>query len=286
MARGTGSHRLSAPGKLPARRRWAGPRLSRLGLRVVVLGALLGVWQLLTSTGALSRTAFPTMSATVSALVAQIHTAAAWSTIGQTLEGWGAGLAVGGVAALLIGSLIGLSRFAYRSTIPVIEFLKTVPVIAILPLAIVTLGTRLSMKIFLVSFGVFFPLVIQVVYGIRAVDPTVSDTAASLQVRGLRRFFVVVLPSAAPFIATGARIAAATALVLEIIAELIGGGTGLGLRILDAENAGPGAYPVMYAFVIITGLCGIVLTGTFSLIERRALHWHESQRHVTSAQRW
>jgi ABC-type nitrate/sulfonate/bicarbonate transport system permease component len=99
----------------------------------------------------------------------------------------------------------------------------------------------------------------------------------------VRRFFVVVLPSAAPFVATGLRIGAASAPVIEIICELIGGAAGLGLRILDAENAGVSALPVIYAYVLISGLVGIVLTGTFTLLEKRALHWHESQRHLGAA---
>jgi ABC-type nitrate/sulfonate/bicarbonate transport system permease component len=160
-----------------------------------------------------------------------------------------------------------------------------VPVVAILPLALLLFGTTLRMKYSLVAFGVFWPLVIQVIYGVRSIDPTIKDTAKALQVRGVRRFAVVVMPSAAPFIATGLRVAAATALILDIVAELIGGGQGLGLRILTALNSGPGAYPIMYAYIVATGVLGLVLAGTFLLLERRFLHWHESQRHVRESAR-
>lgn len=278
--------RLAGGDTPPRVRRRPGPRSVAIGAKLVAIGLLLALWQLLTATGALSTTAFPTMSSTIRALADQVGTGECWATIGQTVEGWAVGLAVGGIAAIALGAGIGLSRFAYRSAIPVIEFLKTVPAVAILPLAIVVLGTRLPMKLMLVSYGVFFPLVIQVVYGVRALDPTVADTASSLQVRGLRRFFVVVLPSAAPFIATGLRIGAATALVLEVVAELIGGAPGLGQRILTAENAGPTAFPIMYAFIVLTGLLGIFLTGAFAMAERRVLHWHEAQRNAKERQRW
>lgn len=285
MSLGSGT-RLAGRGSLAGARRRPGRRSVGLGAKVVAIAVLLGLWQLLTVTGAASKTAFPTMSSTIRALADQVGTASCWATIGQTIEGWAVGLAVGASAAIVLGAGIGLSRFAYRSAIPVIEFLKTVPAVAILPLAIVVLGTHLPMKLMLVSYGVFFPLVIQVVYGIRALDPTVADTASSLQVRGVRRFFVVVLPSAAPFVATGLRIGAATALVLEVVAELIGGAPGLGQRILTAENAGPTAFPIMYAFIVLTGLLGIVLTGAFNVGERLALHWHESQRNAKERQRW
>jgi len=89
---------------------------------------------------------------------------------------------------------------------------------------------------------------------------------------------MVIMPSAAPFIATGLRVAVAVALIVDIIAELIGGGTGVGERILVAENAGPSAYPVMYAYIVVAGVLGVVLAGAFTVAERYVLHWHEAQR--------
>jgi ABC-type nitrate/sulfonate/bicarbonate transport system permease component len=269
---------LAGAGALPRARWRPGRRVVGIGGKLLVIAVLLGIWQVVVVAGAVGANAFPTMTSTVHALVDELGTAACWTTIGDTVKGWAVGLAVGGAAAILLGSLIGLSPFAHRSAAPVIEFLKAVPSIAILPLAIVALGTHLAMKMTLVGYAVFFPLIIQVVYGVRAIDPVVADTAATLQVRGVRRFLVVVLPSAAPFIATGLRISAAVALILEVVAELIGGAPGLGQRILTAENAGPSSFPRMYAFVLIAGALGVLLTGAFAVAERRVLHWHESQR--------
>src|SRR5690348_1634521 len=172
------------------------------------------------------------MSQTAAALGDLLTQSTLWSAVGQTLAGWGLGLVIGIVAALAIGTLIGLSGFAYRSVIGVIEFFKAIPVIAILPIGLVLWGATLTMKFALVAFAVFWPLAIQVCYGVRSLDPVVRDTTAVLQVRGPRKFLVVILPSAAPFIATGLRVAAAVALIIDIIAELIGGGSGIGERIL------------------------------------------------------
>lgn len=254
-------------------------------LQLLVLAAALGVWQGLSAAGVLDRDEFPSMVSTLSALGDQLGTAELWTAVRDTIRGWGIGLLIGAGGAIVVGSLLGLNRFAYRSAIPVIEFLKTIPVIAILPIAILLFGATLRMKYFLVAFGVFWPLTIQVIYGVRSMDATVRDTAAVLQVRGLWRFFVVTLPSAAPFIATGLRVSAAVALILDVVAELIGGGSGVGLRILTAENSGPSAYPVMYAYIVVAGLLGIVLAGTFALAEKYLLHWHESQRNVRVAGR-
>jgi ABC-type nitrate/sulfonate/bicarbonate transport system permease component len=248
------------------------------GLRLAVLVAALGLWQGLSAAGVIRSDEFPSMSQTATALWDLLTQSTLWSAVGETLEGWGIGLVIGVVAALLIGTLIGLNGFAYRSVSGVIEFFKAIPVIAILPIGLVLWGATLTMKFALVAFAVFWPLVIQVCYGVRSLDPVVRDTTTVLQVRGPRKFFTVILPSAAPFIATGLRVAVAVALVVDIIAELIGGGTGIGERILLAENAGPSDYAQMYAYIVVAGILGVLLAGAFTVAERYALHWHESQR--------
>ena len=252
----------------------------RYGLRIAVLAVALGLWQWLSAAGVIRKDEFPSMSQTATALWDQATTSTLWTAVGQTLEGWAIGLVFGVVAALLVGTLIGLNGFAYRSVIGLVEFFKAIPVIAILPVALVLWGATLTMKYALVGFAVFWPLVIQVCYGVRSLDPVVRDTATALQVRGPRKFALVIMPSAAPFIATGLRVAVAVALIVDIIAELIGGGSGIGERILIAENAGPSAYPIMYAYIVVAGLLGVLLTGVFTVGERYVLRWHESQRHV------
>src|SRR5579875_13530 len=270
-----------APARVPPGRgriTGRGRALGRLAARLTVLAAALGLWQALSESGLIRADEFPSMTATVAALGHQLAGAALWAAVGDTMAAWVVGLLLGGGCAIAVGTLIGLNGFALRSVTPVVEFFKTIPVIAVLPIALVLWGTTLTMQYVLVAFAVFWPLVIQVFYGVRSMDPTVRDTATVLQVRGGRRFFVVVLPSAAPFIATGLRVSAAVALIIAIIAELIGGGSGVGVRILTAENSGPTAYPVMYAYILVAGLLGVGLAGAFALAERRFLHWHESQR--------
>ncbi|MGH3252457.1 MAG: ABC transporter permease [Trebonia sp.] len=248
------------------------------GLRLAVLAAALGLWQGLSAAGVIRGDEFPSMSQTAAALWDQATQSTLWSAVWATLEGWALGLVIGAGAALLIGTLIGMNGFAYRSVIGVIEFFKAIPVIAILPIGLVLWGATLTMKFALVAFAVFWPLVIQVCYGVRSLDPVAADTTTVLQVRGPRKFLTVILPSAAPFIATGLRVAVAVALIVDVIAELIGGGSGIGERILLAENAGPSAYPDMYAYIVVAGVLGVLLAGAFSVAERYALHWHESQR--------
>jgi ABC-type nitrate/sulfonate/bicarbonate transport system permease component len=264
-----------SPSSGGAERRW-----SPIAARLLVVAAVLAGWEYLSTSGSLDASSFPSMTDTMAELARQLLSADLWTALWNTVRGWATGLVIGGSLAVVVGALLGLNRFAYLSAIPVVEFLKTVPVIAILPLAIVVWGATLQMKVFLVAFGVFWPLTIQVIYGVRAVDPVVRDTAVVLRLRGVRRFVGVTLPSAAPFIATGLRVAAAVGLILTIIAELIGGAKGLGLSILTTVNAGPQRLPATYALILVTGVAGVIVTSAFAHLERRVLHWHESQRNL------
>ena len=152
------------------------------GLRLAVLAAALGLWQGLSAAGVIRSDEFPSMSQTASRPVGPGGGSSLWSAVGETLEGWALGLVIGAAAALVIGTLIGMNGFAYRSVIGVIEFFKAIPVIAILPIGLVLWGATLTMKFALVAFAVFWPLVIQVCYGVRSLDPVVRDTTTVLQV--------------------------------------------------------------------------------------------------------
>lgn len=249
----------------------------------VTLLLVLAGWQAVTVSGLFRPDQFPTMTDTLTALGAALGTSELWTAVGATLQGWAIGLVIAAVLAVVVGCVLGANDVAFRSTASLIEVFKAIPAIAILPLVILVLGSTIGMKVFLIAFGAFWPLVIQVIYGVRAMDPTVSDTARALGVRGWRRFVTVTLPSASPYIATGLRIASASALILAVVAELVGGAEGIGRRILFARNAGVTAYPTMYAYILVAGCLGIVLTGAFFLLERKGMHWHESQRGVGTA---
>ena len=240
-------------------------------------------WQLVTATGVVSPAEFPSMTDSMAALAAELASAKLWSAVGATLAGWFIGMLITIVLGLIVGTALVFNKFAQRSAAPVIEIFKAIPAIAILPLVILVAGSTLPMKVFLICFAAFWPFVIQVIYGVRSMDPVVLDTSRALGVRGVRRFFAVTIPSASPYLLTGMRIASAQALILSVIAEMVGGADGIGRNILTAENSGTSAYPIMYAYIIVTGVLGIVLTGAFFLMERKVMHWHESQRNIRAS---
>lgn len=249
---------------------------------LMVLIVLL-IWQFVTVAGVVSPVQFPTMSDTMDALWTELSSARLWTAVGATLMGWLIGMTITITLGIVIGTTLAFNGFALRSAAPVIEIFKAVPSIAILPLVILVLGSTLTMKVFLVCFAAFWPFVIQVIYGVQSMDPVVLDTAKALRVRGIRRFFSVSIPSASPYLVTGMRIASAQALILAVVAEMIGGAEGIGRNILLAQNSGTSAYPIMYAYILVAGMLGVLLTGAFFLLERRLMHWHESQRNIRAS---
>jgi len=244
-----------------------------------VAGVLVLV-ELVVRVGLLPSRYFPPMTETFSALLGQLAESSYWSAVAHTLQGWAIGLAIAIVIAVPVGLALGFSEVLYRAARPIIEFLRPVPSVALIPLAILVYGTGLQSKVFLVVFAATWPLLIQTIYGARDLDPIQLETARSFRISRKDRILRVTLMGAVPYIATGLRIASATALILAITAELIIGSEGLGREINLARQGG--ATDLMYALIVTTGLVGWGLNTLFAAGERRVLHWHPSQRKALS----
>jgi ABC-type nitrate/sulfonate/bicarbonate transport system permease component len=240
------------------------------------IAVALAAWQILTVTKVLDPVAVPTVGKTFATLGPSLGTGHLWQGVGETLEGTAIGFAGGAVAGVLLGTLIGLNDIAYRSGFLVIEFLKTIPVIAVLPLAVLLFGTTLEMKVLLVLFGVFFPILMQTIYGVRTIDPVVRDTGRVFGLSAWARFRSITIPTAAPYIATGLRLAAAAALLLDVLSEIVAGGSGIGLQIMQGQEGGDISYS--YAMILIVGVIGVLLVVGLTSLERRLLAWHEIYR--------
>ena len=179
-----------------------------------------------------------------------------------------------------IGIALGSSDFAAASFRVPIEFLRPIPSAALIPLLFLTLGTNLKSEIFLATFGAFWPLLVQTMYGVRDVDPIATDTARSYRVGKLERLYRVTLPSALPYIFTGIRISSAVALILAFTAELFMGTGGLGVAMNVAETFG--LNDQIYALALATGFLGVAIHFAVSAVERRVLRWHPSRRKATA----
>jgi ABC-type nitrate/sulfonate/bicarbonate transport system permease component len=243
---------------------------------LVSIAAALGLWELVSRSGLISEQDLPAMTTTVGELWSMMQTEDFWVAFGQTVRGWALGLGIATALAVPIGILLGSSEFAGRAFRVPIEFLRPIPSAALIPLLFLTLGTTLKSEVFLATFGAFWPLLVQTIYGVRDVDPVTLDTARSFGIGGFERLYRITLPSAVPYIATGLRISSAVALILAFTAELFMGTPGLGQIMNVAESFG--LTEQVYALALATGFLGLAIYVVFSAIERRALRWHPSQR--------
>jgi ABC-type nitrate/sulfonate/bicarbonate transport system permease component len=240
------------------------------------VAAVLGLFELLTRADVISSRHFPPPTEMFAALGDEVVTADFWAAVGNTMQGWAIGLAVAAAIAIPVGIVVGSSALLYRSVRAVVEFLRPIPSVALIPLAVLIWGSGLESKVFLAAFASTWPLLVQTLYGVQDVDPVATDTARSFGLSRGQRLVHVTLPSAVPYIATGVRISAAVALILAVTAELVIGAPGLGREINIARQGE--AVDVMYGLIAVTGLLGWGVNIVFTRVERRVLHWHPSQR--------
>ena len=244
----------------------------------VAVLSVLALWELVVATGLLNENHVPAMTDTFAELAGLLGDADFWTAVGNTLGGWALGLGIAAALAIPLGIVIGSSPTAYRAVRFVVEFLRPIPSVALVPLAVLIYGVGLESKVFLAAFASFWPLFVQTLYGVRDVDPVATDTARSFGLGRVERLWRIKLPSAVPYIATGLRISSAVALILAVTAEIVIGSAGLGRSINVARSSG--AIELMYALIITTGLLGYLLNTITTQAERRVLHWHPSHRAV------
>ncbi|WP_250008582.1 ABC transporter permease [Actinoplanes sp. M2I2] len=218
----------------------------------------------------------PPASRIAAALGDELGTAQFWQAVGDTLLGWAIGLTIAVTAGVVVGIVIGAVPVLREATASTIEFLRPIPSVALIPLAVLLYGTDLGSTLLLVVYAAFWQVLVQVLYGVADVDPIADETARSFRFGPWARVRHVLWPTALPYVFTGVRLAASVALVLAVTAELVIGAPGLGRSIAVAQSSG--AVPLMYALIAVTGLLGVAINLAARVFERRSLAWHQSVR--------
>ncbi|MCA0345568.1 MAG: ABC transporter permease [Actinobacteria bacterium] len=237
----------------------------------------IAAWELaIRAAGPESGVSIPAPSQIFGALVALLGDSGFWVAAGQTLLSSGLGLIIATVAALALGVLYGTFVFVRHSTTGILELLRPIPPVALLPVGLLLFGTSLEMKLALVIYTSFWPVFIQTTYGMRDIDSTLIDMARIHRVRRMRRLAEIVIPSIGPYFVVGLRLSVVGALIASIVTELIGGAPGLGYALGIAQSTGQ--TESMYALIIAIGLLGLGLDRLFSLIERRTMRWSPNNR--------
>jgi len=239
---------------------------------LVLLGCLV-LWDLLARQSPLIRAYFPPASEVLVTLgeiavsgELLAHTAA---SVSRLVQGYllAAGLAVS------LGLCMGLWRPCYTLFEPVIELLRPMPSPATIPIAILFLGIGDEMKVAVTAYACSWPILLNTIDGVRGIDPVLLHTAATFRLNAWQCFRKIILPAAAPQIATGLRVSLAIALILVTTSEMVISNDGLGFYILDAQRS----FQIhrMYAGIVAVALVGYILNRLFLALDGWAMAWHK-----------
>ena len=178
------------------------------------------------------------------------------------------------LAGIVVGALVGSSRAMRSYVAPTLEFLRPLPVSAIIPLAIALFGLSQGMALFVIAFGAIWPTLLATVHGFAAVEPRLYEVARVLHLSRPAVIFKIALPSASPDILSGMRLSLTVALILSVVCEMLAGLDGLGHWVLLSARSFRSTD--LFAGVILLGAIGYVTALMMSVVERRLLAWRTS----------
>ena len=254
-----------------ARNRWP----ERL-VGAVTLLFLLVLLESLVRAGFVNAVIVPPPTVVASKLVSIVSGRAFMEPLLQTLRLLFIAYAIGCLLGVSLGLLMGRFPWIQGLLEPLVEFLRPLPKPALLPPLILFLGLGDAMKLTVISLGVFFPVLINTVQGVRGTEPVLLDAARTFGHGRVSQMFKVTLPSALPLVFAGMRVSLGLALVLVVIAEMLAGTGGVGFLIIDMQRSF--RIPDMYAWIVILAVLGYLLNSLFLHLEHRAIHWSFTER--------
>ncbi len=249
----------------------AAPRWPEHALGAGVILFTLAAAELVVRNGLVNAALVPAPSAVAQRLAAIIASGEVFAPLGATLYLLFTAYFAASAAAVMVGLLMGRFAVLYNLLEPLVELLRPLPKPALLPPLILFLGLGDAMKLTVIGLGVFFPVLVNTVQGVRGVDPVLVNTGRTFQCGRLALLVRIVLPAAMPLIFAGMRVALGLGLILVVIAEMLAGTGGLGYLIIDMQRS----FRVrdMYAWIVILAVLGYALNAVFLVIEKRVIHW-------------
>ena len=241
---------------------------------VLLLAAILVLWQV-AATSWIDSPNLPAITSIAASLFAGLRSGELLQVFATTLWVMALGYSIGVSCAVLVGLLMANVRPIKALLDPMVELLRPIPIPAIVPPLILLLGIDEALKVFVVAFSSFFPVVVNTIGGARAVDPIAINVGRTLRVGRLRIVRSIVMPASLPYILAGMRTSLALALVTTVTAELIAGSAGIGYYLLVTQYAMQTSE--MYAAIMLLAFAGYVLNRAFLAAESRLLHWYRAE---------
>jgi ABC-type nitrate/sulfonate/bicarbonate transport system permease component len=187
---------------------------------------------------------------------------------------------IGYIAAAFLGIAIGIPVGASRNLRnvlePVLEFLRAIPPPVLVPVLILFAGLGNEMKALVIVFGCIWPVLLNTVAGVRALDEVLAEVVRSYRIGPVARFWHFILPGASPQIFTGLRQSLSIGIILMVISEMFAARDGIGFALVQYQRSF--AIPEMWSAIILLGIIGIVLSMIFRAFEAWILGWYHGLR--------
>ena len=236
-----------------------------------VAAGFVGLWQVIAKLKLVSPVFLPGPDRAWSSLIRGFASGDLWNMLLGTLGHMAFGWFIASIAGIGLGTMIGSSRTMRRYVAPSLEFLRPLPVSAIIPVAIALLGLTQSMALSVIAFGAVWPMLLATIHGFAAVEPRLYEVARSLHLSRAAVIFKIALPSASPDILSGMRLSLTVALILSVVCEILAGLDGLGHWVLLSARAFRSAD--LFAGVMLLGVIGYLTALAMSIAEKRLLRW-------------
>jgi NitT/TauT family transport system permease protein len=199
-----------------------------------------------------------------------------WRHLSSSLLRVGFGFGTAAIFGVMLGLLIGRWRWARDGLLPSLEVLRPIPAVAWIPLAILMFPSSEGSMIFITFIGALFPILLNTIHGAETVDPRLIAAARSLGTRPLPLFMEVILPGAAPSIATGLSIGMGTCWFCLVTAEMIAGQYGIGYYTWESYTVQN--YANIVVGMLLIGALGMASSGLVRWLMQSLMPWHRPQR--------
>lgn len=246
-------------------------RRREVWISVGFLFAFLAAWEWLPAAVGLPNYFVPSMSEVAAEFARAFEVERLLYQTGITSLEVAAGFVIGALLGLIIGFVLGVSPTAEFVLSPYILALQIAPKVAFAPLFVLWLGFTLYPRILVAILIVFFPIMVNVLSAVRAVDPALINLARSFNATRRQIFWKIEFPASLPPLFAGLRIGSTFAVVGVVVGEFAGGNQGLGVVLATA--GGQANTPLVFACIILLTLIGVVAYCLVILLERRVLHY-------------
>ncbi|MET0234558.1 MAG: ABC transporter permease [Kibdelosporangium sp.] len=240
---------------------------------LIGLAAFFALWEVAARSGLVPQEFLPPPSVVLTQLIDLAGQEKFQRDVLATVLAWAIARTIAIAVAVPAGLVLGSVPLLRAATRAVVEFLRPIPSVALIPLAIVALGGGPDTKIALAVYASVWPILFNTIYALSEIDPLHVDTARSFGLRRPKILLTVALPHAAPFVFTGIRLASSIALILIVSTEFLAGARlGIGNFILNASS-GAGRMDLVLAGTVVAGLFGYLVNDGLERLGHKLFRW-------------